>query len=362
MRILAILGALVLGAALICVGAGGAIWYAKQQTHDSSTNTSTLTSVTPEAGSGGLRAMTDTDRPGSDPVLDHIDLEKIKDLLSLLDSDRRHAIVNSPERFAQFVRLEATNQSILKAAHANSADEKPAVRALMERARQKVLAEAYLNEVVRLNSDPGFPTEDNIKEFYEKNTESFRLPDRVHLWQIFLAVDADADAQAKDAVLSQAGRIVDALRKGKAGFPSMVKTYSAHTQSRVNDGYMGLLKMDELLPEVRAAVKKLKVGQVSDPVRSQSGYHIIKRGAFVAGTTLEMAQYADQIKKQLKQHGAQRIRKAAIEKIVASFPVRVPEDELEQWRANVRGEQPVPAGEGPDAGSGQAAQETRRIE
>jgi peptidylprolyl isomerase len=349
LRILAIFGALALGALLIFAGAAGAIWYTKQQADgivvgDSGPDSPAVPGVaasSPPVQAGGPA-------PG---FTDKVGLEKVRSLLAVLDEERRTAIVDSEERFGEFVRSEAANQSVLTAAYANAADQQEAVRVLMERASEKILAEAYLNRIVRLNADPDFPAQADIKEFYERNQESFRLPDRIHIWQIFVPAPAEAPAEVVKKARAEVTGMVDSLRKGKADFASIARAHSRHVQSRLNDGYMGLLKMDELLPEVRAAVDNLKIGAISDPLRTAAGFHIIRRGASVPGSILKLVEVEEQIKQRLQQQAAQRIRRAAVDKIVANYPVRVPETALEDWRLKLRADGSKRSDEAPDTES-----------
>ena len=63
----------------------------------------------------------------------------------------------------------------------------------------------------------------------------------------------------------------------------MAKQHSAHQASRLNDGYMGLINVAELLPPVAEAALALELGGISTPVATETGLHILKRGALVEG-------------------------------------------------------------------------------
>lgn len=317
MRILPIVGALLVGAMLILVGAGGAMWYAKLAPAD-------------EATRGGPEPV----EQASDPVragVTEIELDTVRQLLSLVDHERRAAILESSENFAKFVQQERANQAVLTAAYENSADQNDAVSTLMLRASQKVLAEAYLTQVVRRNLDANFPSEEQTREFYAANEDAFRLPDRLHLWQIFIPADAQSSALAKKNASALATQLATGLRAGKTDFAAVAGKHSKHLQSRVNDGYMGLLKTDDLLPEVRAAIEKLKPDTVSLPVQSDAGFHILKRGALVVGTQLEFAAVQARIVAQLQREAGNRVRQAAVKKIIETYPVNVDESALDQW-------------------------------
>ena len=255
------------------------------------------------------------------------------EVLSIIDAPRRTEILKSDEVFKQFVHQETLNQAVLKAAYANKADENAQIKTVMERAGQRVLVESYLNQVVRVNLDPKFPNEAQVREAYDKNPEAFRVPERVHLWQIFIALDPAAGDKEVKAAWARANRVSDELRANKGDFGALAKQHSAHEASRVNDGYMGLLKSADLLPPIAEALKKLKAGQVSEPIASETGLHILKRGATVEAEMLDFERVREQLHARMVQEAMTKVRQAAIEKIEKEYPIEAPAaDALEAWR------------------------------
>ncbi len=319
MRILAVVGAVLIGALLLFLGAWGARWLAPA----------------PSDGDAAVEITPTASEQRSEPGTGKLDLATVRELLALLEPAQRGQILESPESFARFINQETLNQAVLAAAYANGADETEAIRVLMKRAGQRVLVESYLNQVVRLNLDPAFPSEAQVREAYDKNPDAFRVPQRMHLWQIYIPLAADADDAAYKAAWALADRISADLRKGKTSFAEMAKAHSAHEASRLNDGYMGLIKVAELLPPIAEAAAALKVDGVSDPIATDTGLHIIKRGATVEEEVVEFAKVREQIAVRLKREAALKVRQAALEKISAEYPVESPGDELEAWRENL---------------------------
>lgn len=320
MRILPIIAAALVGVLLIFVGAGGALWYTGRE------------AAAPEP------VVEEAVETGSDPRrgAERIELDMLRDLLRLVEASRRDAILESADVFARFVEQERANQAVLTAAYANDADRNAAVATLMLRASQKVLAEAYLTQVVRRNLDDGFPTEAQTREYYDANAESFRLPDRVHLWQIFIPAPAKSADIAVTNARGLAAQVGTALSTGKSSFKEAANRYSKHLQSQVNDGYMGLLKLDDLLPEVKTAVEALKIGEISQPVQSAAGFHILKRGEVVAGQQFEFDAVRERIVTQLRNDAANRLRQAAVKKILETYPVAVDNELLDSWRGQLQ--------------------------
>lgn len=324
MRILPILATGLIAAALISVGAAGTWWYA-QQGSQVSLEASEAESI---ASSATTVTTSDANRTGAS----RIELDMLRQLLALVDATRREQILQSADVFAQFIEQERASQAVLTAAYANAADRNDAVETLMLRASQKVLAQAYLTQVVRRNLDSGFPNEAQTRAFYDANLDGYKLPNRVHLWQVFIPAGAQSSAQALKNAEALAKQVATNVQKGKTDFASAAAKYSKHLQSRVNDGYMGLLKTDDLLPAVREAVAALKLDEISTPVKSAAGFHILKRGAVVEGKQLAFSEVQNRVVEQLRREAENRVQQAALKKILETYPVAVDEDAIEVWR------------------------------
>lgn len=318
MKPITLLVAMLVGAVLVMAGGAGAWWL---RSHQDAAKTAATT-----VASGEATVRTST-------ALAEGDLEQ---LLKLVDARQRAAILDSAENFSAFVQQEAANQSVVRAAVANGAERNPIVAELMERAGLRVLAEIYLNQVVQTNLAPEFPNESQMREFFDANPNRFRTPDRIHLWQIFLPVAANATPAEVATAERTANDVALALKQGKTDFAKEAERRSGHLQSRLSDGYMGLLQVDDLLPEIRAEVDSLAENGVGKPVRSTTGFHIIKRGAKVQGQALQLDDVREQVRRLLRQQAEASVRKAAVEQIAAKYPTAYDTAAVDGWRERLR--------------------------
>ncbi|MBI3595987.1 MAG: peptidyl-prolyl cis-trans isomerase [Nitrospirae bacterium] len=114
-------------------------------------------------------------------------------------------------------------------------------------------------------------SDQDIRAYYAEHPERFRAPLQYHLHQIFIPLSKpDALPMFDQSV----GNAVNQL-KGGAEFQALVKQYSQGSD-RNNDGDLGNLKADQMLPEVRQAVEHLKPGEVSEPIKTALGAHIFR--------------------------------------------------------------------------------------
>lgn len=100
-----------------------------------------------------------------------------------------------------------------------------------------------------------------------------RKEDKVKASHILISMaPSDMDRQAK---LQLADSLYQALKDG-ANFDEVAKQYSDDQNSADKGGELGWYAADELLPEFVEAMKNMNVGDISKPVASEFGYHILK--------------------------------------------------------------------------------------
>jgi len=106
-------------------------------------------------------------------------------------------------------------------------------------------------------------TDQEVKDFYEANKASMSTPEQVRASHILVKTKEEADAIEKEL-------------KGGADFAALAKEKSTDTGSKENGGDLNFFGKGQMVPEFEEAAFKLKVGEISEPVKSNYGYHIIK--------------------------------------------------------------------------------------
>jgi parvulin-like peptidyl-prolyl isomerase len=125
-------------------------------------------------------------------------------------------------------------------------------------------------------------TDDEIKEYYDKNLEQrFKQPERVRASHILLGTRDPKTRQpmseeAKKEQRKKAEEVLAKLKKPGADFAALAKEYSTDPGSKDDGGDLGFFSREVMVPEFSEAAFKTKVGQMTDIVETQHGYHIIK--------------------------------------------------------------------------------------
>ena len=126
-------------------------------------------------------------------------------------------------------------------------------------------------------------TEKDKRDFYDKHKEEFTDPGDTTLSEIFLPLEGRTAAEVEQ----RARRLVTELRAG-SDFVEAVKNNSpSNRATRAKDGKMGTFKAGEIKEDVAAAISSLKVGEVTEPIRLQDGFQIVRldarKGALLRG-------------------------------------------------------------------------------
>jgi peptidyl-prolyl cis-trans isomerase SurA len=126
-----------------------------------------------------------------------------------------------------------------------------------------------------------------VKAYFDAHPDMFRKPEGISLAEIFLGITANKD---EAAVKARATQLVAQLRAG-ADFKALAAANSEREKdgkrtAPVDGGDVGSFDVPNLREDLQAALKDIKVGGVSDPLRTPDGYQILKVTARTpAGTT-----------------------------------------------------------------------------
>lgn len=151
-------------------------------------------------------------------------------------------------------------------------------------------------------------TEAEMKKFYDDNPDYFKSPERVRASHILIKVDPSA-SEADKAKARQ--KIEDIQKKVKKGedFAALAKQYS-ECPSSAKGGDLDFFQRGQMVGPFQDAAFAMKVGDVSDIVETQFGYHLIKVTDKKEAGTVSFDESKDKIKSYLEQQKmAQEVNK-----------------------------------------------------
>jgi len=118
-------------------------------------------------------------------------------------------------------------------------------------------------------------TEDDLRNLYEEQKASFTSEERRKVSHILVAVDSEGGETAEQAALSKINQIQDRLSKGE-DFAKVAKETSDDPLSAQNGGDLGFIAKGAMEQNFADAAFALKQGELSKPVKTSFGYHLIK--------------------------------------------------------------------------------------
>jgi peptidyl-prolyl cis-trans isomerase D len=117
-------------------------------------------------------------------------------------------------------------------------------------------------------------SDDQLKAQYQANIQSYQVPNRVHVQHILLMTVGKTDAEV-DEIKKKAEDILKQAKKG-GKFEDLAKKYSEDPGTKDKGGDLGWIVQGQTVPEFEKTAFSLNPGQISDLVRTQYGFHIIK--------------------------------------------------------------------------------------
>src|SRR2546425_988500 len=119
-------------------------------------------------------------------------------------------------------------------------------------------------------------SDDEVERYYAAHKGDFKRP--ATAWLSFVAQPRVADAADTAAALARARRLRDEIARGAAKFEDVAKKESADSVSGARGGDLGWVKRNEtgFDSQFLAGLRGLTPGQLSQPVRSTFGYHLIR--------------------------------------------------------------------------------------
>lgn len=114
-----------------------------------------------------------------------------------------------------------------------------------------------------------------VRKYYDDNQRRFEAPEEVRASHILLRLERDATEEVVKERKKEARQILRDARKDGADFAALAKEHSEGPTAK-KGGDLGWFSRKQMVPEFSNAAFKLEAGQVSEPVRSSHGLHIIK--------------------------------------------------------------------------------------
>ncbi|MEG0148387.1 MAG: peptidylprolyl isomerase [Comamonas sp.] len=201
---------------------------------------------------------------------------EVQQLLRAMPESERSKVKSDREGLDNWLRQRLASEALLREAQQKKWAERPEVKTRIDAAIKdvtaRIVSNSYLESIARLPAD--FPNDADVSPAYERAKPQLNIAATYRVAQIFLPIAPDADAATIAAVRKKAAELAKQSREGD--FAALAKAHSQDTLSAAKGGEVGNLPLAQLLPETRDVVASMQLNQVSEPVRSASGFHVLK--------------------------------------------------------------------------------------
>lgn len=145
-----------------------------------------------------------------------------------------------------------------------------------------------------------------VRKYYDENQRQFGVSESRQASHILITVDKAAGAEAKEKARARAEQIANEAKKNPSSFPDLAKKNSEDPGSAAKGGDLGSFSRGSMVKAFDDAVFTMKVGEISSPVESEYGYHVIRVTGITPGQVRSFEQARPDIEKELKKQRAGR--------------------------------------------------------
>ena len=140
-------------------------------------------------------------------------------------------------------------------------------------------------------------SDEKIAEYYQGHPTEFKTDKRVKARHILIKVNEDADEKAVEAKKAEALKVYKMAVAGK-DFAELARKFS-QGPTKDKGGELGWFTRDKMVEPFAEKAFSMKAGEISEPVRTRFGWHIIKVEQIEAASTTPLKEASDGIRQKL---------------------------------------------------------------
>ncbi|WP_395607899.1 peptidylprolyl isomerase [Pseudomonas sp. B22129] len=284
-------------------------------------------------------------RPGTDPVAaqqpapaahlerggaavarlgnQQIDLPELQGVLASLPAETREQLRGNRSALEAWLRSRLAQKAVLEQADAQGWRQRPEVEQQTRAATEQIVFRDYMLSVSQVPAD--YPSAVELQQAYDAGKSEWVTPPLYRVSQIFLAAN---DPQNLDTVRRQAQELSRKAQAAPGDFAALATQFSQDPGTSQHGGDSGLQPLQQLVPEVRGTVSRLKVGAVSDVVQSAAGFHVLKLTGQQPARTATLDELRERLTQALRAQRQEQIAKAYLEGMLNTATLSIDGAEL----------------------------------
>ncbi len=248
-------------------------------------------------------------------------LKEFNDQIHSLPPQLQMAVQRNPQLKKQLLERWVQLNLMAMEARKENLQDKPDVKKRIEEMTNALLAQEYMRENI---SDKAKVSDSEIKAYYNKHKSEFMQPEQVRARHILIKVPANADKKKWEEAKKKALEIRAKILKGES-FSKLAQKYSDDPGSKARGGDLGYFRKGQMVPEFEKTAFSLKKGQISQPVKTTFGYHIIKLEDRKPSKQRSLKEVKQEIRQKLLRKKQIKLRDEIVARLKKKYPVTMNE-------------------------------------
>jgi len=159
-----------------------------------------------------------------------------------------------------------------------------------------------------------------VEAYYEENKGRFFRPRQFQASHILVKVDPAANEQEREQSLARAQELAQRARAGEDFYD--LAYFNSDDKRRFVGGDLGTFHEGQTVKAFEDAVMKMQPGEISDPVRTRFGYHIIKLKGVEEARQMRFDEMEDKIRADLEQEQREALLETWADELREQYPLQ----------------------------------------
>lgn len=224
--------------------------------------------------------------------------------MALASMGQRGQAYNNPQGRAVLLEQLIAQKLFLMDAQKNLMEREPEFKEQLKRVKDEMLTNYAIKKAVEKVK----VTDDEIQKFYDENPDQFEAGMAYNASHILVETE------------EKAAEIAAQINAGEISFEDAAKANST-CPSGQQGGELGDFGHGQMVPEFEQACDELEIGEMSVPVQTQFGWHLVKLNKKENGGKMELAEVKEQIRQALMQQKQQAAYQSRVNQLKLLFPV-----------------------------------------
>ncbi|MDA9983322.1 SurA N-terminal domain-containing protein, partial [Gammaproteobacteria bacterium] len=149
-------------------------------------------------------------------------------------------------------------------------------------------------------------TDEDVERYFADNKGLYKTPEQRVASHILITVSEDADEATVQEALGKAKDLADRANAGE-DFAELAKAHSEDPGSAATGGDLGMIETGLMVKPFEDKLFSLQEGEISEPVKTRYGFHVIKLTELIPETGKELSEVRDEIEAEEKKNKAEEI-------------------------------------------------------